>query len=78
MNAACLIDLRFCDSEPMVREDGWLEVGCVFGLDPRLVDWISQLDMNSNDFILEFMIDALDIFKAYLNFVEEDNNSVKE
>ena len=79
MSSECLMGLRLAD-EPYVlhRDNGWVDVSCQFGLDPRLVDWIYQHDMIPTVFVIDFLTDAIDVFRAYLAINDEDDNSVKE
>lgn len=78
MSKECLMGLRMCDSEPMQRDDGWLEVGFVVGVDPELVNYFSQRDMSPQDFVLAFLTDAIDCFKIYLSMddTDEDKSNV--
>ena len=75
----CLMGLRLSD-EPNVlqRENGWVDVTCQFGLDPRLVEWIYQHDMTPTGFVLDFLTDAIDVFRAYLAIEGEEDNNVQE
>lgn len=79
MSSECLMGLRLAD-EPNVlqRDNGWVDVSCQFGFDPRFVDWIFQHDMTPFGFVIDFLTDAIDVFRVYLAIYDEDNNSVKE
>lgn len=74
----CLMGLRLCDSDVLHSDNGWVQVPLLLGLDPRLVEWISQHDMTPQSFALDFLSDAIDFFKLYLDMEVDDNNSVKE
>lgn len=78
MSKAAFMGLRLCDSEPMQRDDGWLEVGFVVGVDPELLDWLYQHDMTAQQFVMDFLADSIDCFKIYLSMddTDEDKSNV--
>lgn len=77
--AECLMGLRVAEeTDVLYRDNGWVDVAFTIGLDPSLVEWISQHDMTPQSFALDFLSDAIDVFKLYLDIYVEDNNSVKE
>ena len=80
MGEECLIGLRLADEfDVLYHDNGWVDVAFTIGLDPNLVEWISQHDMTCQSFVLDFLSDAIDVFKLYLDMnAEDDNNSVKE
>lgn len=78
MSKVSLMGLRLAD-EPNVlqRESGWVDVVCCCGLDPELVDWIFQHDMTPQQFVMDFLTDAIDCFKIYLSMDDTDEDKSK-
>ena len=79
MSKVSLMGLRLAD-EPNVlhHENGWVDVMCCVGLDPELMEWISQHDMTPQQFAMDFLTDAIDCFKIYLSMddTDEDKSNV--
>lgn len=75
----CLMGLKLADEPNVLQHDnGWVDVTCQFGLDPRLVDWIYQHDMTPTGFVFDFLSDAIDVFCAYFAIESDEDNNVKE
>lgn len=79
MKKNCLLGIRLCDEADVLHHDnGWVDVAFTVGMDPDLVSWIFQHDMTPQSFCLDFLSDAIDVFKLYLDMNVDENNSVKE